>query len=62
MPNAEMPTIRGRVELEETAAGTRMTVTSHFATAEQMQQLVEMGMVEGMNEAMGQIDEVLAAA
>ena len=62
LPNAEMPTIRGRVELEQTAAGTRMTVTSHFATAEQMQQLVEMGMVEGMNEAMGQIDKVLAAA
>ena len=62
LPNAEMPTIRGRVELEQTAAGTRMTVTSQFATAEQMQQLVEMGMVEGMNEAMGQIDKVLAAA
>ena len=62
LPNPEMPTIRGRVELEQTAAGTRMTVTSHFATAEQMQQLVEMGMVEGMNEAMRQIDKVLAAA
>jgi len=62
LPNPQMPTIRGRVDLEETDAGTRMTVTSRFASAEQMQQLVQMGMVEGMTEAMGQIDEVLAAA
>ena len=57
-----MPTIRGRVQLEEIAAGTRMTVTSQFATVEQMEQLVQMGMVEGMTLAMGQIDDVLAAA
>jgi uncharacterized protein YndB with AHSA1/START domain len=61
-PNPTMPTVRGRVELEETAAGTRMTVTTHFATLEHMDQLVRMGMVEGMTQAMGQIDEVLAAA
>ena len=62
VPNPQMPTIRGRVELEEIAAGTRMTVTSQFATVEQMEQLVQMGMVEGMTLAMGQIDDVLAAA
>ena len=61
-PNPQMPTIRGLVELEETAAGTRMTVTSRFATVEQMEQLVQMGMVEGMTLAMGQIDGLLAAA
>jgi uncharacterized protein YndB with AHSA1/START domain len=59
-PNPAMPTTRGRVELEETAAGTRMTVTSSFGTVEQMEQLVEMGMVEGMTLAMGQIDQLLA--
>jgi uncharacterized protein YndB with AHSA1/START domain len=62
LPNPQMPTIRGRVELEEIAAGTRMTVTSQFATVEQMEQLVQMGMVEGMTQAMGQIDDVLASA
>ena len=62
LPNPQMPTLRGRVELEEIAAGTRMTVTSQFATVEQMEQLVQMGMVEGMTLAMGQIDDVLAAA
>jgi hypothetical protein len=39
-----------------------MTVTSSFATVEQMQQLVQMGMVEGMTEAMGQIDRLLETA
>ena len=61
-PDTSMPTTHGRVEREETPDGTRMTVTSHFATAEQMQQLVSMGMVEGITEAMGQMDEVLASA
>jgi uncharacterized protein YndB with AHSA1/START domain len=59
-PNPTMPTVRGRVELEETPAGTRMTVTTRFATLEHMEQLVRMGMVEGMAQAIGQIDEVLA--
>jgi uncharacterized protein YndB with AHSA1/START domain len=59
-PNASMPTTRGLVELEEIVAGTRMTVTSSFRTVEQMEQLVEMGMVEGMTLAMGQIDLLLA--
>jgi hypothetical protein len=61
LPNPQMPTIRGRVELHEIAAGTRITVTSPFATVAQMEQLVQMRMVEGMTQAMGQID-VLAAA
>ena len=34
---------------------------SRFASAEQMQQLVEKGMAEGMQQAMGQIDELLGA-
>ena len=61
-PNPQMPTIRGRVAFEEIPAGTRMTVTSQFASAEQMEQLVSMGMVEGMNEAVSQIDGILATA
>jgi hypothetical protein len=39
-----------------------MTVTSHFASADDMQRLVTMGMVDGMTAAVGQIDGVLAAA
>jgi uncharacterized protein YndB with AHSA1/START domain len=61
-PDPQMPTIRALVELEETAAGTRMTVTNRFATVEQMEQLVQMGMDEGMTEAVGQLDRLLAEA
>ena len=60
-PDASMPTIRIRVDLEEAGPDTRMTITSRFSTADQMEQLVQMGMVEGMTAAMGQIDELLAA-
>ncbi|MFZ1285590.1 MAG: SRPBCC domain-containing protein [Candidatus Phosphoribacter sp.] len=61
-PDPNMPTVRARVELQEYGGGgTRMTVTSRFANVEQMEQLIEMGMVEGLTLAMGQIDEILAA-
>jgi len=61
-PATDMPTTRTRVELTEAPGGTRMTIVSSFATAEQMEQLAAMGMVEGMTAAMDQMDEVLAAA
>ncbi len=60
-PNPTMPIIRARVDLEEIADGTRMTVRSEFATLEQMEQLVTMGMAEGMTQALGQVDALLAA-
>ncbi len=59
-PAPEMPVNTGRVELTETAGGTRMTMTSTFATAEQMEQLARMGMVEGMTAAVGQMEAILA--
>ena len=59
-PDPDMPVVRARVELEEIPRGTRMRLTSTFATAEQMEQLVQMGMVEGMTQALGQIDPLLA--
>jgi uncharacterized protein YndB with AHSA1/START domain len=49
------------VTLEEMAGGTRMTVHSTFASEEQMATMLEMGMEEGMKQAAGQIDSVLAA-
>lgn len=61
-PDPQMPTIKIRVDLEETSTGTRMTIRSSFATTEQMERLVAMGMVEGMTQALSQIDEILAAA
>lgn len=61
-PDDGMPTTRARVDLVATELGTRMTVTSRFASLEQMEQLVQMGMVEGMSQAMGQIDGLLVSA
>ena len=60
-PDPSLPTTRALVQLEGTSGGTRMTIRSSFATAEQMEQIVSMGMVEGMTAALDQIDELLAA-
>jgi len=49
----------GRVILEERDGGTRMTVMTMFTDVEQMQKMLEMGMQEGMVEALRQIDAVL---
>lgn len=48
------------VTLEENAGVTRMTIVATFKSTEQMQQMLEMGMEEGMAEALGQIDAILA--
>ncbi|WP_263119206.1 SRPBCC domain-containing protein [Cellulomonas sp. RIT-PI-Y] len=58
-PSTEMPVTRAEVAIEPVADGTRMTIVSRFADAEQMRQLTDMGMVEGMSEALGQIDHLL---
>ena len=60
-PSPDMPTTRMRMQLEEAGARTRMTLVSQFASVEQMEQLTSMGMVEGLTQALGQIDEILAA-
>jgi len=61
-PNLEMPTMIMRVTLTETGSGTRMEIETTFPSAEAMEQIIAMGMEEGMAEALGQIDELLRAA
>ena len=59
-PNLEMPTTRMRVTLDERVdGGTRMVMVSTFGSLEHMEQLVEMGMEEGITAAVGQIDALL---
>lgn len=48
------------VTLEEIDGHTRMAITSHFESREQFDQMAEMGMEEGMREALGQMDAILA--
>jgi uncharacterized protein YndB with AHSA1/START domain len=60
-PNDEFPRTEGRVSIEAIGAGrTRMTIESHFPTLEALEQLVAMGMEEGLTQAVGQIDAILA--
>jgi uncharacterized protein YndB with AHSA1/START domain len=62
-PNPDMPTTRMELELtQSTGGGTTMTVVATFASTDAMQQMIEMGMEEGMRAAMGQIDGVLGEA
>lgn len=59
-PNADMPTMRMVFNFQGTATGSRFTSVTTFPSIEAMEQLVQMGMMEGMKSAMGQIDAVLA--
>ena len=60
-PNDALPRTEMRVTIEEAGTGrTRMTLESRFPSAEAMEQLSAMGMEEGLKQAVGQIDGILA--
>lgn len=59
--DATMPSMVLTLLLEDRpGGGTRMSVETKFPSIEAMEQLVAMGMIEGMSSAMGQIDALLA--
>jgi len=58
-PDQAMPTIRMVYSFEPTASGSRFTCVTSFPSVEAMERLVEMGMLEGMRSALGQLDDVL---
>lgn len=61
-PDPDMPTTKMRVDLtERDGGGTRVVILSTFPSAEALQQQLDMGMEEGMREAMSQMDDVLAS-
>ncbi|MGH3649132.1 MAG: SRPBCC family protein [Acidimicrobiia bacterium] len=62
VPVDDMPTTTARVHLIEHAGGTRMELRSVFASQEEMEQLASMGRVEGIREAVGQMDALLEPA
>lgn len=55
----DLPVSRCAVRIAAQGAGTRMVVTTTFASVEDLEQLLGMGMVEGMTLAMGQTDDLL---
>ena len=58
-PNPDLPVIVSNVSIDDRPGGVTMTVTSTFPSREAMDQIMAMGMEEGMTSAMGQIDGVL---
>jgi uncharacterized protein YndB with AHSA1/START domain len=60
-PNEEMGTGEMQVTIEEIGDGrTRMSIENRFPSTEAMEQLLAMGQEQGMTEALGQIDAILA--
>jgi uncharacterized protein YndB with AHSA1/START domain len=61
--NTAMPTMTMDATVEALAEGsTQMTLVTTFASLDQMQQLLDMGMEEGMTAAWGQMDDIVASA
>lgn len=61
-PMDSMPTTSVEVTLQERGDGTRMAIATVFPSLEAMEQMVAMGMEQGITEAVGQIDGLLAGA
>ncbi|MFQ4147412.1 SRPBCC domain-containing protein [Arthrobacter sp. LAPM80] len=59
-PVTDMGSAHMAVAIENAGGSTRMSVTTTFESAEQMDKMLAMGMEEGMGLAMGQIDAILA--
>ena len=60
-PDPDMPRTEMRVTIRDVGSGrTRMSIESRFADVSAMEQLLAMGMEQGMVEAIGQIDAILA--
>lgn len=59
-PNREMPTMRMVFAFASTTTGSQLTTTTHFNTADELAQLLDMGMEQGLRQAMEQMDDVLA--
>ena len=59
-PNTDLPGMRASFVFEPTASGSRLVTVSSFDSLEQLEQLIGMGMLEGTQQAMAQIDDVLA--
>jgi uncharacterized protein YndB with AHSA1/START domain len=60
-PVENMPVNTVQVQLRAHDGGTRMELKSVFDSREQMDQLIGMGMAEGLEQSVGQIDAILAA-
>jgi len=60
-PNTDLPESQNVYSFAAHDGGTRATFVAVFGSAEGLQQVLDMGMIEGATSAMGQIDTLLAA-
>ena len=61
-PTPGVEPMAGHVTFEAVDDGTRMTAVTQFTDVQQMETMLDMGMQEGMTQAIGQIDALLAPA
>lgn len=59
-PNPAMPVSRNEYRFAPADGGTRATYIGTYASAEGLQKVLDMGVVEGSTSAINQIDELLA--
>ena len=60
-PNEEFPVTTMRVAIDDIGDGrSRMSIQSNFPSTQAMEQVLAMGMEEGLTQAVGQIDALLA--
>jgi len=60
-PNTDLPGTESRVRIEAIGDGrTRMSIDSIFPSTEAMEKILAMGMEDGLTQAIGQIDAILA--
>ena len=60
-PNPDMPVAAHTYDFTATDTGTRATFVGSYATAEDLQKVLDMGVVEGSALAINQIDQLLVA-
>lgn len=58
--NHELPSMRMVFRFAATGTGSQVTTTTYFNSVEDLDQLIAMGMEQGLREAMAQMDAVLA--
>ena len=58
-PNNEMPKLKTTINLTEVNGKTKMTIKALGDTAEQIEQLLKMGMIEGFSSQMSKLDAAL---
>ncbi len=60
-PNPDMPVSENTYTFTEYDGGTRAVYVAKFASAEGLQQVLDMGVVEGSTSAINQIDDLIAS-